>query len=87
MPDDIRFAAYPSAIVYDSPWGGKPVQHLLWGDRLKLKGPPQGDWLHVRARSTDGWMHRDSIQMNRILEVVFVGIGQGAGSLRYVSKH
>ena len=80
----MAFAAYPSSVVYKFP-GQKlkknAVQHLLWGDWLKPLGPVQGEWIEVRARGETGWMHRDDIQENRLLEVNFVDIGQGDGCL------
>ena len=80
----MAFAAYPSSVVYKIP-GQKlkknAVQHLLWGDWLKPLGPAQGEWVEVRARGETGWMHRDDIQEDRLLEVNFVDIGQGDGCL------
>jgi beta-lactamase superfamily II metal-dependent hydrolase len=81
MADSIRFAGYPQALVYESPDGEKAVQQLIWGDWLRLEGGEQGDYLQVHARGVDGWMHRDSIQSERLLEIVFVDIGQGDGAL------
>ena len=57
------------------------MQHLLWGDWLRPLGPIQGEWVEVRARVETGWMHRDDIQEDRLLEVNFVDIGQGDGCL------
>jgi beta-lactamase superfamily II metal-dependent hydrolase len=86
MAEDVRFAGFPSAVVYEQPVegkkvGNKPVQHLLWGDWLKLKGPVRGDWLEIRARGVDGWIHKDFIRKERLLEIIFVDIGQGDGCL------
>lgn len=76
------FCAYPSAVVYATPGDRSKknaVQHLIWGDWITLQGPPQGEWIPVRARLETGWMHQDDIQEDRILEVNFVDIGQGDG--------
>lgn len=83
------FAAYPSAVIYKIP--GKKlkknaVQHLLWGDWLRLLGPKEGKWVKVRARGNTGWMHEDDIQKERLLEVNFVDIGQGDGCLIVTPK-
>ncbi|MBA4791531.1 MAG: hypothetical protein H2042_17650 [Rhizobiales bacterium] len=77
-----RFAGHPTATVHDTP-AGKPVQQLLWGDWLTLTGLAGGapGWVSVRARGVDGWMREDSIQETRLLEVIFVDIGQGDGAL------
>jgi beta-lactamase superfamily II metal-dependent hydrolase len=79
-----RFAGYPSAVVFaqtDGKKGTKPVQHLLWGDWLSTKPERSGHFIKVRARGVDGWMHEESIQTERLLEVIFVDIGQGDGCL------
>lgn len=61
MPTSTRFAGYPSAVVYENPDGTKPVQHLIWGDWLRLKEGRSGDFLEVHARGVDGWMHFNDI--------------------------
>ncbi len=81
----VAFAGYPSAVVYEQPGTGKkgtnPVQHLLWGDWLLKTGQTQGAWVEVKARGVKGWMHKDSVQKDRLLEITFVDIGQGDGAL------
>ncbi|MFO1319375.1 MAG: MBL fold metallo-hydrolase [Burkholderiales bacterium] len=77
---EIRFCGFPDAVVLDAP-GGKPVKHLLWGDWLELTGRTQDDWVSVHARGESGWLRRTAIQTERLLEVVFVDIGQGDGCL------
>jgi len=86
MVETYRFAGFPSAVVYDRPPGNgsdkpKPIQHLLWGDWINLTGPEGGDWVKVHARNADGYMHKDSFVRDRILEIIFVDIGQGDGCL------
>ncbi|MEJ2718086.1 MAG: hypothetical protein P8182_13265 [Deltaproteobacteria bacterium] len=81
MPTEVRFAGYPSAVVYEQPDGKKPIQHLLWGDWLRLKEGQSGAYREVHARNKDGWMREEQIQLNRLLEIVFVDIGQGDGCL------
>ena len=80
MANQIKYCAFPDAIVLDKP-EGKPVQHLLWGDWLRLKGGKEGDGFEVDARGEDGWLHKESIQDTRLLEIVFVDIGQGDGCI------
>jgi len=84
-PQQTAFAAYPSAVIYEEPVPGKtkgrkPLQHLIWGDWLKVK-TAHGEWREVHSRGTDGWLHEDDIQMDRLLEVNFVDVGQGDGCL------
>jgi beta-lactamase superfamily II metal-dependent hydrolase len=47
-----------------------------------LKKDPNGEgtwWLYARSRKEEGWINLDDIQLDRILEVNFVDIGQGDG--------
>jgi len=81
MAVSTRFAGYPSAVVYKNPDGTKPIQHLIWGDWLRLGSGRNGDYYEVHARGEDGWMHKNDIQTDRLLEIVFVDIGQGDGCL------
>jgi beta-lactamase superfamily II metal-dependent hydrolase len=76
--DRVRFAGFPTAFVFDAP-EGKKIQHLLWGDFLRLRDGEQGDWVEVRARGCDGWMRKADLQEERLLEINFVDIGQGDG--------
>jgi beta-lactamase superfamily II metal-dependent hydrolase len=84
-PEQTAFAGYPSAVIYEEPVPGrikgrKPLQHLIWGDWLKMKSA-DGDWREVHSRGTDGWLHKNLIQQERLLEVNFVDVGQGDGCL------
>lgn len=76
-----RFAAYPTAIIYDAP-DGAPKKQLLWGDWLTLTDPTEaGEWRAVRGRGETGFMKVGDFTEDRLLEVVFVDIGQGDGAL------
>jgi len=88
------FAVFPDAHIYELP-GKKAIQHLIFGDYITppkkddgkykkwtsslLKRVDDTWWIHVRSRQEEGWMKLDSIQLERILEVNFVDIGQGDG--------
>jgi beta-lactamase superfamily II metal-dependent hydrolase len=80
MPEEIHFAGYPAAVVSATP-EGKAVQQLLWGDFVRKTGNRQDGWVEIFARGTKGWVEETALQSNRILEVVFVDIGQGDGCL------
>ncbi|MCA9468070.1 MAG: hypothetical protein KC643_21865 [Nitrospira sp.] len=93
--DAYRFAAYPSAVVYNQPGTTatqNAVQHLLWGDWLSLSKKKDGSWetdgpwFRVRARGKSGWIHQDDFTKDRLLEVNFVDIGQGDGCLIVTPK-
>jgi beta-lactamase superfamily II metal-dependent hydrolase len=79
MPSDIRYAAYPSAKVYDAK--GHEVQHVLWGDWVQVTGPRQQGKLPVHVRGQDGFMVEAELQVERLLEIVFIDVGQGDGCL------
>jgi hypothetical protein len=81
MAQRVRYAGYPSAVVFNAP-DGDAVQHLLWGDWLTLlTARAKNGWHKVKARGVEGWMRAADIQEDRLLEVVFVDIGQGDGAL------
>ncbi|HEX8602506.1 MAG TPA: hypothetical protein VF774_07665 [Pseudoduganella sp.] len=93
MPD-LRYAAYPAAILYElgkEPGTGadaqppaqlKALKQLLWGDELVVLGTSDdGRYLKVFARKERGWMRVEDTLADRLLEVVFVDIGQGDGAL------
>jgi beta-lactamase superfamily II metal-dependent hydrolase len=81
QPGDVAYAGFPSMMVLDRP-GGKKIQHLIWGDWLRIL-PDAGreGWIKIHARKTDGWVKAEELQRKRLLEVVFVDIGQGDGAL------
>ena len=74
------YAGYPDAKVIDS--NHKQIQHLLWGDWVRITGPKRPDGYYpVHVRGESGWVHEDKLQKERLLEVVFVDVGQGDGCL------
>ena len=79
MAQKIRYAGYPATLVYNNE--DKPVKQLLWGDWMRVTGPESDGWLPVRARNVDGFVKADEVQTERLLELVFVDIGQGDGCL------
>ncbi|MGH2788036.1 MAG: ComEC/Rec2 family competence protein [Actinomycetota bacterium] len=76
---DPHFAAYPAPFVLDAPDGNR-IQQLIWGDYVEIKEGRVGEWVEVRARRENGWMHESTIQDERVLEINFVDVGQGDGS-------
>lgn len=88
------FAVFPEVRIYDTP-GGKSKQHLLFGDYITPPKKSDGTykkwtstllqqvgdewWINVRSRQEEGWVKLDDIQLERVLEVNFVDIGQGDG--------
>ncbi len=85
MPsNDTRYVSYPFAVQYEtrgsdsSKRGKTPLNQLLWGDWTQVKRN-EGNWVFIRSRGRNGWVRKESLQENPILEVNFVDIGQGDG--------
>ena len=76
----IRWASYPSVPLFASSTGKEAVGQLLWGDYVKITGAKQRGRYPVRSRK-DGWVAEKDLQKERLLEIVFVDIGQGDGML------
>jgi beta-lactamase superfamily II metal-dependent hydrolase len=86
----LRYAAYPAATLYElgkepdeqPPAQLKALKQLLWGDELVVLGAStDGRHMKVFARKARGWMRVEDTLPDRLLEVVFVDIGQGDGAL------
>ena len=81
---DEVFIGYPSAVQYQhkgtagSKKGKTAINQLLWGDWARIDRI-QGHWFEVRARGRTGWVRKEQLQEERLLEVNFVDIGQGDG--------
>ena len=75
-----RYAGYPTAHVYAVDRRAKQ-KHLLWGDWVRVEGDADDGWVPVRVRGVTGWMREDDLQEERLLEMVFVDVGQGDGAL------
>ncbi len=78
------FIGYPSTVQYktkgesDSTKGKGPLNQLLWGDWARIE-QIDGSWFKLRTRGRSGWVRKENVQKDRILEVNFVDIGQGDG--------
>ena len=82
MADEILYAGYPFALVLEEPKkGAKALKQLIWGDWIKVTGDEDSGFLPVRVRGIDGFVASDQTQEERLLEMIFVDIGQGDGSL------
>ncbi len=83
MPE-YRYVEYPDAKVYDE--NDKQVNHLLFGDWVRLEGAPSNGRVKVRVRGTTGFMKTSELRQDRVLEVVFTDVGQGDGCLVVTPK-
>lgn len=79
---DVRYAGYPTAVIYSKIGKGrKALKELLWGDWMVVTGEEQDGHLPVTARGCKGFIDEDLTMMSRVLEIIFVDIGQGDGCL------
>ena len=82
-----HFAGYPATVVFAEPGdqtknGKGELEQLLWGDYVGVRGPSKDGWVRICTRHvSEGWVREAEIQKDRLLEVIFVDIGQGDGSL------
>ena len=92
-----KYAGPPDVVVFEKlvpdkknpgkKKGKTAIQNLLWGDALDLQEETDGEWVRVKVRVGQGsqrklgWVKRSEIQDEPLLEVTFVDIGQGDGSL------
>lgn len=82
MATEIRYAGFPSALVFETAAAkSKVLKQLLWGDWVEVTGNAQGSFVPVHARGCNGFMKAASLQSERLLELVFVDVGQGDGCL------
>lgn len=76
------YAGYPSALIFENSDGKKPKKQLLWGDFVTLNDEPEQNGMRsVRSRGVTGWMKTSDLIAEKLLEIVFVDIGQGDGAL------
>lgn len=81
MANETRFVAgCPTAFIYES-IDGKAKKQLLWGDHVRVTGATNNGWEPVFSRNVEGWMRTADLTSDRLLEIVFVDIGQGDGAL------
>jgi hypothetical protein len=79
---EVLYAGFPTAIVYANPGDKGGVRQLLWGDWLEVTGDEQDGWYPIRTRKVaNGWIKASDTIPGRVLEIVFVDIGQGDGAL------
>ena len=59
----------------------KQSKQLLWGDWITVVEDENDGWVGARVRGSRGWVPSKNLQRERLLEIVFVDIGQGDGAL------
>jgi beta-lactamase superfamily II metal-dependent hydrolase len=61
--------------------GSKAQGHLLWGDGVKRLGGSKNGRVEVKARGKTGWVKKEDLGGQSLLEVYFIDVGQGDGVL------
>ena len=79
MTDKLRYAGYPIAHVMKEPHrDSDQLRELLWGDTMKvLSDDPRSTYLQVSCRGATGYVLRSQTQAQRLLDVIFLDVGQG----------
>ena len=80
------YAGYPTVKLFANKGDDKNIHELLWGDWVKITGEKSGGWYPVYARGEKGWIRASDLMKDRILEIIFVDVGQGDGCLIVTPK-
>lgn len=78
----IDYVSVDKAPLYNAATGSKSRMHLLWGDRVEVV-EKSGSRVKVRARgrSNYGWVAKEALGGQPLLELYFIDVGQGDGVL------
>ncbi len=82
--NEVVYIGYPYAVQYKVKGGAQDkrgksaINQLIWGDWASVR-EVSGEWINVWCRGRQGWVRKENLQRNRVLEVNFVDIGQGDG--------
>lgn len=77
--NEVMFIGYPEATLKASADPkSATVKKVLWGDWAKVTDE-NGPYKKIHCRNADGWVHENDLQLNRVLEVNFIDVGQGDG--------
>jgi beta-lactamase superfamily II metal-dependent hydrolase len=75
---NVKFIGFPDAILKTKPTKGKTVKKVLWGDWTVVL-EEKGNYRKIKCRGAYGWVHKNKLQDNRLLEINFIDVGQGDG--------
>lgn len=81
MPQErYDFVNDDSTPMYEKEEGSKKSIYLLWGDRVKVLEEGR-ERVKVKARGQTGWVEKDALGGESLLELYFIDVGQGDGIL------
>ncbi|MES2796612.1 MAG: MBL fold metallo-hydrolase [Bacteroidota bacterium] len=78
-----QYIGYPEAKLFQTAdTSSKVLNKLLWGDLVVvLDEISVPSFTKIKCRGAVGWVKSNKLQANKLLEVCFVDVGQGDGSL------
>ena len=72
-----RYVTKNTAKLYTDSTGSSFSAVLIYGDEVDATGTEQNNRSEVNARSYTGWIKKDDLQTNPVLEIYFIDVGQG----------
>jgi len=85
MANEIKYIKpYKTPLESEPKKNSKNLTYLLWGDPVHVKdtNPPDSEWVEVMARNwNSGYLRREDLMDNPILEIYIIDVGQGDGVL------
>ena len=88
--DNIRYAKGPVVYLYDRKaldTGKNPKKkQVLWGDRLRIGADINNEWSKVKYGGNTFAIKKEDYQKERILEIIFLDVGQGDGCILTTPK-
>lgn len=79
--DKIRYAKGPLVYLYDRQDLKTRRKELLWGDWLRIGADIDAEWSSIRWGQDDFAIRKVDYQEERILELIFLDVGQGDGCI------
>jgi beta-lactamase superfamily II metal-dependent hydrolase len=82
MANSTRYVSVDTTPLYATATSTQPLIHLLWGDTLHmLENSSAAERIKVKARGVTGFVKKDHIGDDPLLEYYFIDVGQGDGVL------
>lgn len=78
----IMYVSEDTTPLFVNSTGNKSSIHLLWGDTVHMQEPlPSAGRVKVKARGKTGYVNKEHLGNNALLEYYFIDVGQGDGVL------
>ena len=74
------FVSADEAKMFEDATSKKRVASLLWGDGVRVTGAAEGG-AAGKGRGFEGWVEKAALGGEALLEVYFIDVGQGDGTL------